>query len=62
MKNLEMLQICQLMKLGAVVNDKASLQGAVEEVVNIIGLSQIEKGDYKILYAFFVGLTVKKEE
>ena len=62
MKNLEMLQICQLIKLGALINNKTSLQAAVDGVVNIMGLPQIEREDYEILYAFFVGLTVKNKE
>lgn len=62
MKKLDMIQICQLMKLGAVVvNNQVSPQAAVEEAVHmIIRHEQIEYGDYEILYAFFVGLTAHK--
>lgn len=62
MKTLDMIQICKLMKLGAVaVNNQVSLQAAVEEAVHmIIGHEQIECGDYEILYAFFVGLTAHR--
>lgn len=54
-----MIQICKLMKLGAVtVNNQVSTQAAMEEAVHtIIGHEQIECGDYEILYAFFIGLT-----
>ena len=59
MKKLDMIQICQLMKLGAVViNKQVSPQAAVEEAVHlIIGHEQIKCEDYEILYAFFIGLT-----
>lgn len=59
MKKLDMIQICQLMKLGAVVvNKQVSPQAAVEEAVHmIIGHEQIKCEDYEILYAFFTGLT-----
>lgn len=62
MKKLNMIQICQLMKLGAVVgNNQISPQAAVEEIVHtIIGHEQIECEDYETLYAFFVGLIAHK--
>lgn len=54
-----MIQICKLMKLGAVtINNQVSPQAAVEEAVHmIIGHEQIKYEDYEILYAFFTGLT-----
>lgn len=60
MKKLDMIQICKLMKLGAVVvnNKQVSPQAAVEEAIHmIIGHEQTGCEDYEILYAFFIGLT-----
>lgn len=62
MKELDILQICRLIKLGKVVNSNTSLNAAVEEVNDIVGRPQIDEEDYDILIAFFMGLTAHEDK
>lgn len=62
MKELDILQICRLIKLGKVVNSTTSLNAAVEEVNDIVGRPQIDEEDYDILIAFFMGLTTHEDK
>lgn len=62
MKELDLLEICQLIKLGKIINKQTPLQAAVEEVANIVGKPQIDEEDYDVLYAFFMGLTAHEDK
>ena len=62
MKKLDILQICELIKLGKVINNLTSPQDAADEVINIIGPRQVEDNDWQSLWTFFLGLTAHKDK